>query len=268
MKGLLFAIVAGAAIFSYSNAFAKDPPTSVEQLRSEFEAALQAKDTNAILSLFNWEGVTSSTNSYPNVVAGKISQFLLQYPTNELEVFTRLRSLPDDFETEGVINGIRYRPNVSVTGMITGTLGVKRDGTNFSWGTQIPYGAKNGRFYFAGTTAEKIYEPKTRDRILVVAVSSGAISDDSPTFTGTCIYVQNGADIKRDIRGKGTAHKTFYGDYVKACTVKKTDGGSRPLNLEIHEGIVKDQKMVQTTVFSGKTTATNDLITYERKQQL
>jgi hypothetical protein len=50
--------------------------------------------------------------------------------------------------------------------------------------------------------------------------------------------------------------------------VKKTDGGSRPLNLEIHEGIVKDQKMVQTTVFSGKTTATNDLITYERKQQL
>jgi len=267
MKEFLAAIVAGTAIFHLSTVFAS-PPTSVEQLRSEFEAALQTKNTNAILALFNWEGVTNSTNSYPNVVARKMSQFLLHYPTNELHVFARLRLLPNDFETEGIINGMRYRPNVSVVGMMEGSLGVTLDGTNFSWGSLIPYGAKNGQFYFAGTTAEKIYEPKTRDRILVVTVSSGVISDDAPTFTGTCTYVQNGAEIKRDIRGKGAAHKTFYGDYVKACTLKKTDGGNRPLDLEINEGIVKDQTMVQTTVFSGKTTATNALITYERKQQL
>lgn len=253
MKKLL-----AVSIFGFAAAFNSfSAPTSAEQLRSEFEAALKAGDTNAFLSLFNWDGVSNSMNLYLSTTIHSWSEFRSRYPTNQLHAFAWLHPLPDDYETEGVINGIRYGPNVSVVGMMQGSLSVDDNGTNTGWDAEFPYGEKSGGFYFAGTTTEKIYEPKTKDKILIVEVNSGDISDNSPAFAGTYAYVQNGLEIKKGIKGKGTAHKISFGDYVKSCFVQKTSGGTNLLELEISEDGKK--------IFDSQMVETNDSISYEKK---
>ena len=56
------------------SAFAKDPPTSAEQLRDRVELALKAKDTNAFMALFNWQGVSADMKSEMHIkenISGK-----------------------------------------------------------------------------------------------------------------------------------------------------------------------------------------------------
>jgi hypothetical protein len=231
-------------------------PTSADGLKEKFEAALKAGDTNAILSLYNWDGVSSSMKSFQVSYLKGLSGFLSKYPTNEIRTSVWLQSLTDDDEMEGVRDGIRYRPNVSVVGMMQGSLDVNDHGTNTGWGPVIPYGEKNGRFYFSGTTTEKIYEPKTKDKFLTVSVTTGTISNGSPTFTGTFTYVQNGAEIKKDISGKGVARKRAFGDYVKSSHVQKTsDNGAIQLSI-IENG---------TNVFESQPATNNVPIVYEKK---
>ena len=47
------------------SAFAKDP-ASAEQLRSEVESALKAKDTNAFMAHFYWQGMSDKMKSEMN----------------------------------------------------------------------------------------------------------------------------------------------------------------------------------------------------------
>ena len=57
--------------------FAKTPPTSAEQLRSELETALKAKDiraddTRAVISLFNWDGVSDDDKGMTLTLIGDL----------------------------------------------------------------------------------------------------------------------------------------------------------------------------------------------------
>ena len=81
-----------------SSAFAKDPPTSAEQLRNEVELTLKAKDTNSFVALFNWQGVSDSMKSEMNdenadvfshdIAAVKLAALSADFqPTNELNGF-------------------------------------------------------------------------------------------------------------------------------------------------------------------------------------
>jgi hypothetical protein len=250
MKKLLGVLLLGFVVaFNCSGASTNLPPTSAEQLRSEFEAALKAGDTNTIFSLYNWDGVSDGMRKLPAFWTSNFLKILSQLSTNKMRVFAVLRPLPDDFETEAIRNGVRYRSNVALVGMISGYLP--------GWGVQIPYGETNGAFYLAGTTTEKIYEPKTKEKSLDVYVSCEVITDNSPAFTGVYTYVQNGMEIKKVIRGKGMARKMASGDYVKSCFVQNTSGGTNLLKLEICE----DGKRI----FNPEIIETNGSISYEKK---
>lgn len=262
MKKLLaVSLFAFAAAFNSFCAPANPPPTSAEQLRSEFEAALKVGDTNAILSLYNWDGVSNGMKKMRDVAFHGLAEFLAKYPTNEMHTFVRLRPLRDGYEMESVSDGIRYRPNVSVAGMIQGTLSVDDHGTNTSWGMEIPYGEKNGGFYFAGATTEKIYEPKVKENLFEVDVGTTNLTE-STAYVISFVYLQNDQEINKSFTGTNEFHKFVSGNELKSCVLRKISDDNNSLKLEIQE--FSTNKLL--TLVDSETSSTNTPIIYESKQ--
>ena len=229
----------------------KPRPASPEELAARLEAALKAKDTNALSELFNWDGVSAKMKSFQL----KPISDVLSHQDAAMRTSVRLQPLPQDYETEGVINGIRHAPNVTLRGMMVVSLGKMENGTNFGYGIAVPYGQKGGGFYLAGTAGTKLYAPRTRDKALLVRVV-GVFSGRAPAFTGSYVYVQNGRDIQRAFAGEGSARKMCFGDYVKSCSVRQTGDPTGSIQLVITEG--------GKTVFESEPVASQAPIHYER----
>lgn len=218
-------------------AFAKDAPTSAEQLRSEVESALKAKDTNALMTLFNWQGVSENMKAMLTTeVAYDLKQEIAK---------VKLSPLPADFESTNEMNGIRYRPNVTIVGMIE--VQFTQEGN----ATSIPYGKSGHAFYLNGTIEEKIPGPFTQSKALNVMVMGTA---DPSKFSGICIFVRNGKEIKNVISSKGNV---FNGDYIKSCTIQKTVDDGTWLQLVIMEG---DKQL-----FKSREVTNRDPLIYEKK---
>ena len=260
-KFLAVLLLAFAAVFNSFSAPANPPPASAEQLRSALEAALKAGDTNAILSLYNRDGVSNSIDLYLSRAIQGWSAFRSKYPTNRLRASVWLWPLRDDYETEGIINGIRYRPNVSVVGMIDGSLSVDDNGTNTSWGTEFPYGEKNGGFYFAGTITEKIYEPKEKEKPFLIAVTSTNRSALT-SYAISYVYLQNNQEIKKTFTGTNTFQRYIWANELKSCILRKLSDDKNSLKLEI-SGFSTNKFL---KLLDSETSSTNTTIIYERTQ--
>jgi hypothetical protein len=219
--------------------FAKDAPGSAEELRSEFESALKDKDTNALAALFNWEGVSSNMQQLMTTSLGFIAKQDIAR--------VKLSPLPDGFKSGHEVRGVRYTPNVTVMGMID--IEYTKPGN----AAHMPYGKKGNAFYVAGTTEEKLATSGKEKSLTFSVVSSGSL--DVETYTGSYVYVKDGKETKQEMNGKGDFSKTFWGDYIKSCSVQKTSGKS--LKVEISE----DGK----PLFQSGTITGSEPVVYERK---
>jgi hypothetical protein len=259
-KLLAMLLLAFAAVLN-SCAPAYRAPASADGLKGRFEAALKAGDTNAILSLCNWDGVPNRmAPSLSSVIRGW-SEFRSKYPSNQLHASVWLRPLREDYETEGIMNGIRYRPNVSVVGMIEGSLSVDDNGTNTSWGAVFPYGERKGGFYFAGTITEKIYEPKVKEKPFQITITRTNYS--VPTaYAVTYVYLQNDREIKKTFTGTNGFYRLIWANELKSCVLRKISGEKDLLRLEISQ--LSTNKLL--TLLDSKTSSTNAPIIYENKQ--
>ena len=226
---------------------------SEQDLKDRFESALKARDTNAILALYNWQGVSDKVK--PALVASGMWKGLTEAPTNGTRASVVFFPLPTNFETELVRDGIRYTPNVSLMGMISGTLAWMENGTNFSRGLQLPYGRQGERYYLAGSAETRLYEPKTKDKALVISVATSNFQT-AVTFTGNFTYVQNGQEIRKEIKGPGSPNKVVFGDYIKSCVVQKTSDDQNFLQLMISEN--------GSNVFNSSWVQTTNPIVYKR----
>jgi thiol-disulfide isomerase/thioredoxin len=141
MKYMLAIIGLGFVIcaLGLQSVFGKDAPTSESQLLQELNAALKVKDKDAILALFNWEGVSTPTQSY---YSDAISDLLEQDVKN-----VTLSPLPKCFRPAFEENGFRYSANVSVVGIVNVKLGYE---------SLLSYGRKGKAFYLAGLSKENI----------------------------------------------------------------------------------------------------------------
>ncbi|MDR3457876.1 MAG: hypothetical protein P4N60_10555 [Verrucomicrobiae bacterium] len=235
MKRTLVILCLNAVILAAGlpSASAKDAPTSAEQLRSELESAIKAKDRNALKSLFNEHGLSAEMKS----IDDETFNDLVKPDSNIKSV--KLSPLPADFHATNELNGVRYVPNVSVVGMVD--VQFAEEGNSL----QLPYGQKDGAFYMAGTTEEKTGAPFVKEKSIGVLIMG--LSTPAPvTFTGSCVYLQNGKETTEDLSGdKGNLSKAFWGDYVKSCTVKKTsDQGWLKLKItEDNQTIFESQKI-------------------------
>ena len=137
-------ILLAVLIFGFAAAFNSfSAPTSAEQLRSEFEAALKAKDTNAIISLIYWKNVSEKSKS---IDVREVSEMV----THEI-VSVQLASWPTNLPSEYDVKGIHYKPNLEVIGMIK----VKFTDKQGAVGAQLPYGQIGDAFLMPATIEEK-----------------------------------------------------------------------------------------------------------------
>jgi len=212
-------------------------PTSAEELRSEVESALKAKDANALVGLFDWQGVSDKMKT---MMSGMITEM----PKHEWTA-VKLAPLPADFQATNEVNGIRYRPSVPVVDWIVVDFTPKGNST------QLPYGKSGDAYYLSCNVEEKILGAVTKSKILNIEVMGTA---DLGTFAGSYIFVQGGKEIKKNITYRGGSQ---YGDYVKSCTVQKTTDSDDAIQLTITE----DGK----TVFESEEVTNKTPIVYEKK---
>lgn len=217
-------------------------PTSAEQLRSEFEAALKAKDTNAVLALVNWKGV--SPQMKPDII-DQMTEMVMPKA-----VSVNLLPLPADYQPTNEMDGVRYYPNVHVLGQINVETTEKGNAS------QIPYGESDGGFYIAGVVQETFDAHAKKSKSLGVAIM--CFSHNEPEIT-TCSYnyVANGKEKTDGFQCTNGWSRAFWGDHIKSCKVTRISGtGSFQLLLNENGKTVFDSGMVET----------NDLISYEQKK--
>ena len=239
-------------------------PTSAEALRASAEASLTAKDPNGFAALFNHQGISNLTNNFETHVVRNLNRFLHDFPTNTLHTVVRLEPMPEDMETENIINGMRFHPNMTPLGMMSCRVVTKHDGTNVSWSVTVPYGEMGGQFGFVGTISEKVYEPKHKENIYSVAVAAG-VAFAPVSYSGTCVYVQNGATVTNTFHGHHQSHKIYSGDELKACSVQADVSdltNSAPVTLQIYQAAFDGSAYTNTLIFSGHTTDTNSSINF------
>ena len=138
-------IVCAGLVAALIPAFAAEAPTSAEQLLNRLESAIKAKDTNALVSLVNCQGISDRMKSL-------ILPMMADIPNHEIES-VKLVPLPEKFQSTNEVNGIRYRPNVPPVGLIDVKFVKKEDVVQ---SMQIPYGKNAEGFWIPGTVEEKI----------------------------------------------------------------------------------------------------------------
>jgi uncharacterized protein (TIGR03435 family) len=225
-----------------SNPNNETAPASAEQLRSKLEAALKAKNKNAVLSLVNWQGVSEDMKS---MITEEDADMVKQDIAG-----VKLLPLPADFQPTNEMNGIRYMPNVIVVGIIDVEFTEKGNAV------QMPYGTKDGIFYLASTIEEKTVMPATKAKSINI-LAMGSAMPDAGTFTGAYVYVKDGKEIKEDMSGKGNLSKAFWGDYIKSCTVQKDSDSQDWIQLVISED--------GQDIFKSEKVRTKDPIVWEKK---
>lgn len=223
---------------------------SAEQLRSKFEAGLKAKDAETVLSLFNWQGVSTDTNSrvckqdMSRRIGGAVQQ------EKRPVVGVNLLPLPAGYEATNEVDGIRYYPNVHVLGF----LGVSY--TNESNADQYPYGESNGAFYLAGTIQE-IFDAHAKKSIGLGVMVMGLFPKESPGILKcSYIYLAGGKEKTGGFQCTNNWSTSFWGDGFKSCKVTKLSGDGS-FQLTVNEA--------GKTVFDSDMVETNDVIVYEKK---
>ena len=151
----------------------------------------------------------------------------------------RIQPLPEDFRSEYVLNGIRTYTNLKVLGFVE--IQYKRGKTGRSK-TSIPYGKKEGRYYFAGSIQEKIRENASKSKqIQVIIVGMG---HPPVTFEGYMLYLQNERPIKDQLKdmGGGNLTRIVRGEDITFLKVRRTSPQGT-LRVKI---ILDDQTIFET----------------------
>jgi hypothetical protein len=244
MKSALLVVSLNIAIitFGLSLASAKSPPSSAEQLRSAVESSLKTKDTNSFKALFNWQGVSESMKAEMNDENAEVFN-------HDIDT-VRLVALPADFQLTNELDGVSYRPNVKVLGLVDVEYTEKGNAIS------MPYGTMGGAFYISSTVEEKTATPATEEKNLNINVM-GSAAPDSGTFTGSYSYVKGGKEITNSISGKGNGSEAFLGDYIKRCTVQKASDRQEWIKLVILEDGKK--------VFESEKVTNGVPVVYEKK---
>jgi len=112
---------------------AKNP----KELASKVKQAIVAKDSKTISALYNWEGVKPDIEKQLK----ESIEGMLEEPARKAEV----RPLPKDFQAVQEMDGKEFKQNLKVEGVITLVYSPEDESAIAT----MPYGAKNGRYYFS-----------------------------------------------------------------------------------------------------------------------
>ncbi len=227
-----------------TSAFAKGPPSSAEQLRNELESALKAKDTNAIISLFYWEGVPEADKEM--MIGAFVMNGLLRTNVTGIKfspLSTNLQALVSDERNDWQgDNGQRVKYSVTVLGELDVSTPEEHE-------IRLPYGKMGDFFYLAAFITYRAHGKSLDVRVLGLPPSG---------FTGTWVYVKGGKEITVNFSDHTNRFRQGWGDYIKSCTVQRTSTNINPRSsfyFEISEGV--------KTIFKSPKMTNGEPVTYE-----
>lgn len=136
-------IFLSAIIFGLcSNLALADGAKSPDELALKVKQAITAKDSKTISALYNWEGVDPD-------IAKQLKEsikYLLEEPARKVEA----RPLPKDFQAVQELGDKRFKQNLKVEGVITLIYSPDDESAIAT----MPFGAKNGTYYFSAPIIE------------------------------------------------------------------------------------------------------------------
>ena len=244
MKNILLILYLGAltTLAGLSRVAAKDAPTTAEQLRSELETAIKAKDTNAVPALVNWKGMAVEMKA-------ETTQEMTGLAGTEVAA-VKLLPLPADYQATNELNGVRYFPNVRVRGLITVVF--PQAGNDL----QMPYGESGGEYCLAGMLQETFDAHPTKAVSLGVMVTGLFPNDHPGILKCSYVYLADRWEKAGGFQCTNNWSTSFFGDTIKSCRVNKVSGEGS-FELKIDEG--------GKTVFDSDMVETNTEIVYEKK---
>ena len=193
---------------------------SQEALLKVFQDALNAKNEEAIMNLFYWEGVNEKNKSFDR----KVVKSLFESDAKSIAFEEGIRTSDWDYAQA---KDARVRPNLPILGFIKIQFSQKD-----SFALSLPYGKKENSFYFVGMIEEK-KKNGVKDKFINVGIL-GASPNTNNLFAGYCICLEDGQETKIELNGDGNKSISFWGEYIKYCEFHKISGDS-PIGLRISE---------------------------------
>jgi hypothetical protein len=228
--------------------FAKNPPTSAEQLRSEVESALKSKNTKALMTLYNWDGVPEEVKEM--IIGVEIKAMLkadiasVALAPVSANVQAMLGNGGNGWQGD---NGRRVKFSVDLLGELDVSIPNEDK-------IPLPYGKKDGFFYIAAPIPYLAHGQSLWVRVLRYPTSL--------TYTGSWVYVEDGHEITVNVSERTNQFRQGWGDYIKSCTIQRTSTNSLPprgnsFHFEISEGGKNVFKSPEMTNEEPVTYATN-----------
>ena len=145
MRSNRFGLLVGVVMLGLSSSATPlwAAPASPEELLQAAKDAVGKKDTAGMLALFNKDNADAQMTAMSEMMVGQ----MMQSDIKEIS----LAALEPDFKAVNVVGTDVYRPNIPLKGYVKFNLG--GDG-NLS--ANLPYGEKNGAYYFSTTKKEAV----------------------------------------------------------------------------------------------------------------
>ena len=203
-----------------------------EAFLNKIRAAFASHDEQEFWKLFNLDGVGEE-------VKASLEKHLVKKIVKAKLLSISLEPLSDDFRTEYVVNGVRYRPNVKPLGLVRMKY-TKSAGGDSS--TRMIYGQKGNRLMFAGTVKEKLPGDLPASKQIQVIVMG--FSHPPVTFEGYMIYLQGGKPLRDKIKDMGGGNVTLIvrGEAITYLEVRRTSAKG-----EMKVKILEDEDVIFET---------------------
>ncbi len=195
---------------SVSQAAPRTEQAFVEAVR----AAVQSKNQAAFLSLFNFEGAD------PEIKAQQIDA-VKDILKSGVKSFT-IEPLEPGFKDEYVFDRFTIKANMKIVKYLK--MDLKTDRATETNKVSIPFGIKDGSYYFSSTVKKLKGKNAVKSDPLCIISFCGNLQGDVGKFKGSLIYIQDGKEIREDIEGKTGFQKGFNAAKVKYCKVWRVSG--------------------------------------------
>ncbi|UCD10372.1 MAG: hypothetical protein JSU88_06605 [Nitrospinaceae bacterium] len=218
-----------------------------EQFLERIAEASKIRDAGmkkqALIKLFNFTGVDPDTRE--RFTRKVIDQVLMKY----IDPVLAFGPLPEDFDGVNVKDGVEYRPNLPLLGLVI-----------INDRTRLAYGEAGGRLYFSASTRKVVNPHAAKDRPLSILVI-GTISPERVKFRGNCRILLSNNQQKMLVvndQGLGSFSLTLPGQRIDSCKITRTSAKGK-LQLVLSEG--------ERELFKSEFIDSDQPVVFERRER-
>jgi hypothetical protein len=177
-----------------------------DEFVAKIRSALENKDRDALARLSYWEGVDGKQRR----LLEKRQEPIFDHPVHTIE----LKPKPAGYKDEYVSDGMRYRLNLPMEGMVriefVGNLDTDQS-------RLFPYGIHDGRYYIARVAEAGPAEERDEEKQLMISIMTPS-GPDPVDYVVSCSYdAPDGEERREKYEGHGASQKVLWGTRINWC---------------------------------------------------